>query len=119
MKSLAATLALLLLDSSWRSENADPAKFELLRTFGPAQCSSVSPAGNYIAFYAGNNVSIIDVRRGQEARVLAGHNANIHDSGWSRDGRIYATSGYDKSVCVWEAATGRRLQTLPLSTGYA
>ncbi len=119
MKLAALLLALAALDSSWRRERADLGKFELLRSYGPAQFSTLSPAGTLFAVYAGNTVVLHDARDGKEVRTLAGHGANIHDSGWSRDGRVLATSGYDGKVIVWEVATGQVLATIAAHAGYA
>jgi WD40 repeat protein len=118
MSTAAALLGLLLADSSGGAGAADLARFDLLRSFGPVRSSALSPAGDHIAVYSGNDVKIIDVHRGKEVRVLSGHSAQIHDSGWSRDGRVLATSGYDRSVRLWEVATGRELARLEAHPGY-
>ncbi len=111
--------ALLVPDSSWRGREVDLAKIELVRSFGPWKPSTLSPAGNGFALYTGNAVRLIDVAKEREARQLTGHLANIHDSGWSRDGRVFATTGYDGTVRVWETSTGKPLATLPAHAGYA
>jgi WD40 repeat protein len=117
MKTLLALALLVLCDSSARKTTADPARFELLRTFN-ARSSTISPAGNVYALYLGNSVTLYDVRTGKETFRLAGHSGNVHDSGWSRDGRVFATSGYDGTVRLWEVVTGRALISVP-ATGYA
>jgi WD40 repeat protein len=117
---LAAALALAVLaDSSHRREFVDPEKFVLLGQYGPSRGSTLSPAGNAFAVYAANDAVLFDAKDGRELRVLRGHAANIHDSGWSRDGRVFATSGYDGVVKVWEVATGRVLASVTPHTGYA
>src|ERR1043165_7196104 len=106
MKTTIALALLVLCDSSVRRTSADPARFELLRTFN-GRCSTLSPAGNAFALYLGNSVTLFDARTGKETFRLAGHTGNVHASGWSRDGRVFATAGYDGTVRVWEVATGR------------
>ncbi|MFN3191761.1 MAG: protein kinase domain-containing protein [Aureliella sp.] len=39
-----------------------------------------------------------------------GANATILDIDWSSDGKLIATADYSKACCVWDAATGERLQ---------
>jgi len=118
MKVTVALVLALLGDFSSRAPAADPTHFVLLRS-SPVHSSSLSPAGNALALYAGNSVQLYDVKQDRETFRLAGHNGNIHDSGWSRDGRLFATSGYDGFVRVWEVPTGRCVATIAASTGYA
>lgn len=119
MKPIAALLALLAADSSWRSNSIDPTKFTLVHTAALGRPSTVSPSGTFLAVYSGTTATLVDVRRGAESHVLRGHEGNIHDSGWSRDGRFFATSGYDGVVRTWETAGGRLLAVLTPHTGYS
>jgi WD40 repeat protein len=114
-----AALALAPPDSSWRGTEIDFGKIELVRSFGPCKPSTLSPAGGLYAVYVGNAIRLFDVATAAEARQLTGHLSNIHDSGWSRDGRVFASSGYDGTVRVWEAATGKLLSTIAAHAGYA
>jgi WD40 repeat protein len=118
---VAAALAVLLAvpDASWRAGIADVGRFELLRTSGPVRCDSLSPAGDFYAVYNGNDVDLVDLRKESTPRALRGHGAHIHDSGWSRDGRVYVTSGYDGIVRVWDTAAGRQLAAIAAHSGYA
>ena len=116
---LLAALALLAPDSGWRGREVDLTKIELVRSFGPFKPSTLSPAGNGFALYTGNSVRLYDIAREKEGPQLTGHLSNIHDSGWSRDGRVLATTGYDGTVRVWETSTGKALATLPAHAGYA
>jgi len=118
MKPTFALALALLGDFSSRVPVADPSRFELLRS-SPFHSSSLSPAGNAFAIYTGNSVQLYDVRQDRDPFPLAGHNGNIHDSGWSRDGRLFATSGYDGFVRVWDVSTGRSLAAIPANAGYS
>jgi WD40 repeat protein len=119
MKHPAALLLLLLADSSYRRESVDPSKFELLQSSGPVRSSTLSPAGTLYGVYAGNKVVLYGVKDQKEVRSLSGHDGNIHDSGWSRDGKVFATSGYDGKVIVWDVASGSILDSFAAHSGYA
>ena len=118
MKPVLALVLALVGDFSARPPLVDPSRFELLRTAG-ARASTLSPAGNVFALYSVNSVTLYDLKLDRETSRLAGHNGNIHDSGWSRDGRVFATSGYDGTVRVLDVTTGRTLASIPAHAGYA
>ena len=119
-------MAILLLaclsspeDSSWRLTVFDVARFSVIRTVKAERPSSLSPVGDFMAVYRDNDVRLIDVRSGKCVRLLVGHEGSIHDSAWSVDGRIYATSSYDGKVRTWEVATGRTLAVITAHKDYA
>jgi WD40 repeat protein len=109
----------LARDASWNGRVVDLSRLELLRSFGPWKTSALSPAGQALGVYVGNSVAIVDVKTGRRSLNLDGHDAPMHDSGWSRDGRTFATTGYDGKVRFWEVATGRCLGVVAPHAGYA
>jgi WD40 repeat protein len=106
-------------DSSRRREVVDLTRLELLRTIGKGWTHSISPGGQAFAVFDANVVRLIDTAEGKEFQTLSGHAGLIHDSGWSRDGRLIATAGYDAAVHIWDVTTGKSLQRLYPHAGYA
>lgn len=106
-------------DSSRRRDVVDLTRLELLRTVEKGWSHSISPGGHAFAMFDANTVRVIDTFEGKELQALHGHTGLIHDSGWSRDGRYLATSGYDASVRVWDVTTGKTIQTIYPHAGYA
>jgi WD40 repeat protein len=96
-------------DSTWRRELVDLTRLEVLNTVAKKYTHSIAPDGSAFAVFDANVVRLVDPKDGRELQSLTGHGGMIHDSGWSRDGRLVATSGYDETVRVWEAATGKQL----------
>jgi len=105
-------------DTSRRESSIDPRRFELIRKLTVARGSILSPAGGHLARYVGNDVELVELEKGTKVS-LTGHVQNIHDGGWSRDGHILATSGYDGFVRVWDVTKERELASIAAHTGYA
>jgi len=106
-------------DSSRRRDVVDLTRLELLRTIEKGWSHSIAPGGQAFAMFDANTVRVVDTFEGKEVQALHGHTGLIHDSGWSRDGRYIATSGYDSSVRIWDVSTGKSVQTLYPHAGYA
>ncbi len=111
------TLALLgpvagLADSTWTRVVVDLRHLELLNTVEKKYTHCLAPGGNGFAVFDGNVVRLIDSRNGRETQTLIGHDGKVHDSGWSRNGLFLATSGFDTTVRVWEASTGKMLMNV-------
>jgi DNA-binding beta-propeller fold protein YncE len=48
----------------------------------------------------------------QPAVVMDGHRDILYAADWSPDGNVIATAGYDRTIQLWDVATGKNLQTL-------
>ena len=46
-------------------------------------------------------------------RALIGHGDNIRSAEFSRDGHYILTSSWDRTVKLWDAATGHTLASIP------
>jgi WD40 repeat protein len=80
---------------------------------------SFDPTGTRLAItsYAGPTATVVDVGSGDEVFTLEGHLLYpIMDIAWGPDGESIATAGFDGSVRVYEAATGRERFSI-LGTG--
>ncbi|MFN4257806.1 MAG: WD40 repeat domain-containing protein [Gemmataceae bacterium] len=53
-----------------------------------------------------------DTSTGQLLHTLEGHTAAVNAAAWSRDGKILATGGADKTVRLWDGGSGKLLSTL-------
>lgn len=125
-KRVALVLAVALLaqgagraDSHWRRRVVDLTRLDVLNTVQRRYAHSISADATAFTIFENNVARIIDARDGRELQVLAGHEAMVHDSCWSRDGRLVATTGYDETVRIWESATGKPRIVLRPFTGFA
>ena len=59
-----------------------------------------------------NMVLVLDPSTGRTLRKLAGHNHAVNTVAWSHDSRFLASSSYDKTCQVWNAAAGTLRATL-------
>jgi transcription initiation factor TFIID subunit 5 len=55
-----------------------------------------------------------DVERRVPVRCMAQHSGNIFALAVSPDGRLVACGGADRNVCVRDAASGARMQIMPV-----
>src|SRR5205085_10563041 len=55
---------------------------------------------------------------GGGARVFESYSSGVYATAFSPDKRWFATGGKDKTVRVWEVATGRKVRTLTGHTGW-
>jgi hypothetical protein len=77
--------------------------------------------GNRLAVGAGEPGALGEVRlfsfdagkvRSTPDHTLTAHTDLIHDLAFSPDGRLLATTGYDRLIKLWEVATGKEVRTL-------
>ncbi len=101
--------------------------FPLIRQKGllneQVSCIAFSPDGKQLAAATGTDnvapgrVKVWDAQTGKELRTLTGHGGSISCLAYSRDSRLLATAGADRTVRIWDAQTGRELRTLKGHTG--
>ncbi len=80
------------------------------------RCLAVSPDGKLVAagHFAVNNgpatLRIWDLETGTQIRECEGHTMEITSVAFSPDGKTIVTSSYDKSVRLWDTASGQQSQ---------
>jgi WD40 repeat protein len=77
-----------------------------------------SPSGSILAgaTEADTTVKLWDVRRERETRQLFGHIGEVTSIAFSPDGALIATASEDRTVRVWDAATGDELRVIQHGT---
>jgi WD40 repeat protein/DNA-binding SARP family transcriptional activator len=76
--------------------------------------AAVSPDGHTVAYGINTgSVSFVDARTGRTTPAASGgHTASVQYLAFSPNGRLVVTTSDDTKVIVWNAATGKRVQTL-------
>ncbi len=74
-----------------------------------AQSLALSPSGKQFAVRSKehNHVYLYDVATGRLDAVLRGHSAPVEFVGYRPDGKQLATGGWDRTIRLWDPATGR------------
>jgi WD40 repeat protein len=74
-----------------------------------------SPDGRLFVTEGPEETGVVDIRdaeTGESVRSFPGHDRDVNDVAFSRDGSMLATTGDDGAVRVWDTATGKQLRTL-------
>ncbi len=72
-----------------------------------AAVTVVSPDGKLIATAKDNAITVSDVATQKEVLQFQGHTAAVNALAFSADGKLLASASQDKTVRVWELATGK------------
>jgi len=85
---------------------------------GPARHLSLRPDGRRLWVALGSKaprIAVIDVRAPLRPRLVRAFAAPwlAHDVGFAPDGSVWVTSGEQRALALYEAATGRLLRVLP------
>ncbi|MFN0056372.1 MAG: hypothetical protein ACKV0T_29860 [Planctomycetales bacterium] len=115
----------------WRSDGAhrssariwSVADGALVHSFGDPQRfledAIFSPDGNTVLASCGEVAVLWDAQSGEKLRTFIGHRAKIESIAFSADGTRVLTGSADRTVGVWETATGARIGVIPLVVGLA
>ncbi len=87
---------------------------------GGVFCVSFSPDGHQLALASSGVADICDLSSPKRRIVhhLRGHVNFIYAVAFSPDGKSVATAGWDKTIRLWDRATGALLQTLTGHRGF-
>ena len=77
----------------------------------------ISPDSTKLAIASSIGVWLYDINTGDETALISGHTDVVRHVAFSPDGKILASSADDKTVRVWNAQTGKNLQTLSIPKG--
>ncbi len=83
----------------------------------PQPGRAVSPDGKVVALAAGNDIQILDAATQKALRVVKGHQAAVTALAFSPDGKLLASGSQDKSVALWDVASGKQLLSIRGAAG--
>lgn len=102
------------VSSSFETEGVPPGS-ALSRTKTPELADS--PDRRYLAVASRIGIVVWNNETKIIERVIVGHMGYVRSVAWSSDGERIASGAEDRTVKIWEAASGRLLQTLEGATG--
>jgi WD40 repeat protein len=94
----------------WRVANGR--RLVVLPQSAAVLAASFSPDGRRLVTVAGDRARIQSWRTRRELATLDGHHGLLTDASFSHDGSKVVTAGTDHAARIWDAKTGRLVQTL-------
>lgn len=70
----------------------------------------VTPDGQRVIIAEGNQISVIDAQTQKELIRIAGHTGPVTSLTIAPDGKIFASGSTDKSIRLFELATGKEIR---------
>jgi len=99
--------------------DANTGKKKTIISTKPEQYSpiAISPDGNLIAFVPNNKktIGLFDITADKEINTVSdfsGHTDKIKSLAFSPDGKMLVSGSADKSVKLWDVATGKEIRTM-------
>ncbi len=88
----------------------------ILLAFTPRAAAqfAVSPDGKRAAVGVGNAIKIDDIASMKELIRIQGHSQLVTALAYTPDGRLLVSGSLDKTVKLWDAATGRQIRAIQI-----
>jgi sugar lactone lactonase YvrE len=83
---------------------------------GQLRTVAFSPDGHKAVHAGGNEVTLWDLQTGQPSRQFRGHSGAVNAVAFSPDGRRLATGGSDRTIRLWDVASGREVHRFDAHT---
>ncbi len=85
--------------------------------FSPDGSTFVTCTGDYQRMNIAGKVRLHEVKTGKVIRSFVGHSSEVKMATFDHEGKRLATAGGDKTVRIWDVATGKMLALLPHPIG--
>ena len=107
-------------DTSGMPSKADARKFKEIARYTPPHFTWMVLGGGktIITQKPDGSVGVVDVATGKETGSLK-PGTDLHDAGYSRDGRFVALAGMDGQVRVYDVTTLKEVATIGAHAGFS
>ncbi|MHC5855588.1 protein kinase domain-containing protein [Nostoc sp.] len=91
--------------------------YTLIGHFSSVNSVAISPDGKTLASSSWNSIKLWSLATGEEIRTFTGHSGSVNSVAFSPDGKILASGSDDKTIKLWNLATGMTIKLWNLATG--
>lgn len=88
------------------SRNRLELRYNLTGHAGRIRAIAINPDGTTLASASRDGVRLWDLRTGELIAFLREHQDWVHSVAFSRDGRFLASGGFDRTIRIWQTASG-------------
>jgi hypothetical protein len=100
----------------WKRQKAEDQKGEgkdgAAKKDPKQEVAAFSPDGARVAVAGGKAISVFETKTGKVLFKMIGHTEAVTALAFSADGKVLASGGNDRMICLWDGAVGKQISSI-------